>query len=280
MTHFSGTPHHRNGTGSFEVAPCAPTPARQFIPNQNSMARTEVPVFPEYEQLDSTEQFFVESVLTAVREVRERSGTTMTSALFDVDGTLIPVDEDMIGDDAGASAKVRQGLPVLLNQLRQEYPGQVDVGLMTTHCYDRNGNNRLDCEAPNLFGENLDMFNSQMAFSSHKGRFPELEAIELNGDRPKMLAIGAQVVQPGVLLDAKSRMQEPDAFDWYDTKTAITAELLTVNPDRSFVIVDDLPWAGALQHDRVEGVYLPPQLGGLYGIEIPENDLLDRFPQL
>ena len=219
--------------------------------------------------LERERQFFISVYGGVMSAATQHDG--MVTALFDVDNTIIEVD----GFAASATKDVLEGKPnienlsiprpafaLVVKALKQDLGDRFEVGLLTTHSQEAL-NKELD--KPSYLKEVRDIVNPTFVISSKDlgiddPAFERLDKAHNDNDLSVMRKSVEAIADPYLLSDTGAA--EVPLGKWYDLKLPIIDAYSTAHPERTFVLIDDLPSAAAIDpsNSRVLGVWVGPQV--------------------
>lgn len=203
------------------------------------------------------ENSFYSKVTTTVREAMLQAKGPVV-CLFDVDGTIAEMKDD---DTSSIHMLLRPSLTPLISELAIEYPEILRFGLLSLRPMDSlrdEANNPTFLSATRAFIDDTLIYSSEGTLKNDPLIMddPDNEAIGTFLDSMQAI-IGEQTI-------AEARQHLAHFFRWYDPKLKVIHDLMAHNPDTTYVVVDNLAYAGKLNLHNPK----------LYGICVQDEEQL------
>ncbi len=193
------------------------------------------------DQMLEREKSFFRKVYKATIEMAERQPGPVTT-LFDIDYTLIHSDPET----------VRPSFELAIRELDNVLGERFTIGILSTRPKDKIGRNGKNT----LYGSIVDLEAGRKIDSDFLISSGDLERSDENlrglvrgsDTRSKVEAV-KDILDPEIA--GAVRQGEIDVYDFFDAKLPILQKLGFEYPYRSFVMVDDLPLASAIEQDGI-----------------------------
>lgn len=206
---------------------------------------------------------FIDKVYAATMQLAAECDGPVT-VLFDVDETLV---KNEYAENNVVTTYVRPGFGVLVEALDDALGERVDIGLLTSRAQSQL---EEELASPTYTQAATSKLNPQFVMSSRDGKL--LRGHEALAGVPRYMESSSEkraleaiqdIVDPELKTvieanDFGEVLRRVDRAHWYDAKLAILQVLAGDNPERGFVLVDDLPFPAAIDptHPQVRGVAL------------------------
>lgn len=201
---------------------------------------------PTTEEVHQREEQFALKVVFAGAIMAARNPGIVT-LLSDVDQTITEDEEATI---------IRPAFPFALNALHKVLGDRLECGLLTTLPRESHPE-RL----PMYFKGVTAKVNPEFAISSRAAESAD-PGIQEALDRQDFTTV-EEIVDPEIIKGTK----EGTIKDfWFRSKLVVLQRLVLEHPERSFILVDDLIWAGVIKEDH-------PRAMGVWVGEEMQNDL-------
>ncbi len=210
--------------------------------------------YDETEDLEDRAEFtarelaFARKVLGGVSTMLERHSGAVT-VLFDVDETIGKLKTK---PDETYHTVTRPALAPVAQAIAEASDDRVSYGLLSSR-----GQSYLDTEAQErTYTAPLgDAFDSQFVVSSRDGEIvADTQAQDLKqwGDVDMQLEAVPHIIDPEFTPGPEMH------WNWFDEKLVVLDKLHQDNPDRAFVLVDDLQFVSSIDpnHQQVHGVHI------------------------
>lgn len=220
-----------------------------------------------YERALERERSFFSKIFVAVTEMAERTQGPVT--------LLCDLDETLVRTNIGLTAEeeiVRPAFDLVVRELGTTLSGGLEVGILTSRKFGDLDGDALKglLTAPIENTEAADVLNPDFVISSgYSERFDPNVQMIMGADAGTKIAAAQHVLDPRAV---EAVLSGRLGINFYSSKLILLDRLSMQYPERVFVVVDDLPYAGLLSDTgNVRGVCVKQ--------EILDDTMHDHFNQ-